>query len=250
MNTLMKVLLVFVLFGGGALGFGLEYMISSPQIQDLSQELNNTRLELNLLQTEYEDLTNDYNNLTRDYEELLENTVSKEEYNKLMEDYNELNQDYQSLEEELEAVNTNLEDLNKTYRGLKNMYDNLVEEYNLRVLPLYDQTTIEGYKIMLTIDETWFEHNKPLTGSVVITDEEGKPFYGNITFSVKNVHLEQFKFGYKHSIKGETKYSISDAFQWGAGRYSVGLEKIIDDDGNVVISYTDLKDFRLQFEVL
>ncbi|MFP3950985.1 MAG: coiled-coil domain-containing protein [Candidatus Bathyarchaeia archaeon] len=250
MNNLMKVLLVFVLLGGGALGFGLEYMISSPQIRDLKQELNNTRFELDMLQTEYEELTNDYNSLNKDYEELIEETVPMEEYTELMEDFSELNEDYQSLEEELETVNNKLDDLNQTYCGLKNMYDNLVEEYNLRVLPLYDQTTIKGYKITLTIDETWFEHNKPLTGSVVITDEEGSPFYGNITFSVKNVHLKQFKFGYKHSIKGETKYSISGAFQWGAGRYSVGLEKLIDSTGTVVLDYTDLKDFRLQFEVL
>jgi hypothetical protein len=249
MNLSTKILLILTLIVGGAVGFGVDYTITKPQIEELQHQLNTTTDQLEILREEFDELSESHNQLEDDYQEIQESTVPRENYSSLLRTKNQLEAENDLIRQQLGDTREDLEELNKTYILLKDMYDSLLEEYNRKVLPETAQTIINELVLNLAIDQITVDHLEPLTGTVTIQHIDGEPFEGNITFSIKSEYFDLFKVGYRHEIMGATSYSISNAFQWGAGRYSVGLDKIMDEDGNVLASHNELNDFRLQFEV-
>lgn len=231
-------------------------MATKPLLEDLSLELNTTRIKYKSLMQQYESLSSSYERLEDDFAEvkenytiLLETTVSREEYDELVEIYNGTQQRLDLLEAELADERSRCKQLNYTYWALKEQYDALVEEFKIRVLPLSADMTINDLDITLTLDKTTFTHSEQLTGQVKINHTVEPPFRGEIILSVRNEFFNVFLHHEPIDINGETVYSIEDAFMWGAGRYSIGLYEIRDDGGIKVASYNDLKDFRLLFEV-
>ncbi len=255
MKTITKVLMIISLIAGAVLGFGIDYLITTPKIKTLSSELNLTRSQLVALQAEFTELSGthdelvaDYGELEEQYAEFSENSVPLEEYDDLHSDYDELLDENEGLQSELSLERARISELNSTYQTLTDQYDELREEYDQYVLPLSAQSTINNLEITLTIDNRSYGLTEPVTGTVSIRYGSGEPFRGNITFSIKNLYFDVFAMGYQHSIVGETDYSISGALRWGVGRYSIGLKEIIDDNGSVIAAYNDLKDLTLLFD--
>jgi predicted nuclease with TOPRIM domain len=251
MNSLTKALLVLALIGGAALGFGVEYFLTNQRLESLEQDLNITRGQFTGLQEDYDALSEDFDDLDSRYNELEETTVSSDAYDGLMKNFSELEVENIDLNEELSLLRDELAELDHSYEGLKMVYTDLLEEFRQYVLPKSKKETIKGLEITVSLDKIQYDkQDDNLTGVVSISHPDGSPFEGNITFSVKYEFLELGTgVGFRHEIFGSTGFSLSDVFTL-AGRYSVGLLEVFDESGTKIATWNDLKDFRLQFDVL
>ncbi len=250
MNTLTMILLVSMLLVGAGLGYGIDFMITDPVIKGLesdlnitSTELDTTKSELQKLQINYQALETNFSWLRDEVNELKNNSVSKD-------DYEELLAEYHKVLSELSNTELLLEETNQSYHILQDMYLELLIEYNLRVLPESLSMIVNDLNVTIALNGTRFEHNKPLIGNVSISYLQGEPFLGKISFSIRNEFFELSTGTDEQDIFGETEFSIYGKFIWGAGRYSIALQEIIDVYGETVASHNDLRDYRLHFEVL
>lgn len=250
MNTLTKILLVITLLGGAGLGYGIDFMITDPVIEGLETDLNVTshelatvKSELQEMQIDYQVLETNFSSIRSEFNELKLNSVAKNDYDELLEDH-------QNVLSELSNTELLLEETNQSYQTLKDMYLELLIEYNLRVLPESLSMLVNNLNISITLNGTRFEHNKPLTGAVSISYLKGEPFLGKISFSIRNEFFELSTPTDEQDIFGESSFSIYGKFIWGAGRYSIALEEIIDVYGETIANHNDLKEYRLYFEVL
>jgi hypothetical protein len=239
-----------MLLVGAGLGYGIDFMITDPVIKGLesdlnitSTELDTTKSELQKLQINYQLLETNFSWLRDEVNELKNNSVSKD-------DYDELLAEYHKVLSELSNTELLLEETNQSYHTLQDMYLELLIEYNLWVLPESLSMIVNNLNVTITLNGTRFEHNKPLTGNVSISYLQGEPFLGKISFSIRNEFFELSTGTDEQDIFGETEFSIYGKFIWGAGRYSIALQEIIDVYGETVASHNDLRDYRLHFEVL
>jgi hypothetical protein len=239
-----------MLLAGGLLGYQIEYMLTDPVITSLEDDLNNTKVNFKLVQAELEDLKKDYELLETNFSSLRSEFLELKNESIALAEYEELLDDYLNISNELSNKEFLLEDTNQSYQNLKEMYVALLIEYNLWVLPESITMNVNNLNISIDLDGTRFEHNRPMTGAVTISYSSGEPFNGNVSLRIRNEFFELSSGTDEFEIFGETVFSISGRFIWGAGRYSIALWEIIDEDGSIIAVYNDLRDYRLYFEVL
>jgi hypothetical protein len=250
MNTLTKILLVVMLLAGAGLGYGIDFMITDPVMKGLEADLNttsnelaNTKSELQELQINYQALETNFSWIRDEFNELKNNSVDKDDYDELLAEHHKVLSDLSNTE-------LLLDETNQSYQTLSDMYLELLIDYNLRVLPESLSMIVNNLNITITLNGTRFEHNKPLTGTVSINYLKGEPFLGKISFWIRNEFFELSTQTDEQDIFGESKFSIYGKFIWGAGRYSIALKEIVDVYGETVATHSDLRDYRLYFEVL
>jgi hypothetical protein len=239
-----------MLLAGAGLGYGIDFMITDPVIKGLEADLNttnnelaNTKSELQELLITYQVLETNFSWIRDEFNELKYNSVDKDDYDELLVEHHKVLSDLSNTE-------LLLDETNQSYQTLSDMYLALLVDYNLRVLPESLSMIVNNLNITITLNGTRFEHNKPLTGIVLINYLKGEPFLGKISFWIRNEFFELSTQTDEQDIFGESEFSIYGKFIWGAGRYSIALKEIVDVYGETVATHSDLRDYRLYFEVL
>jgi predicted nucleic acid-binding Zn-ribbon protein len=254
-NIPVKYLLLVMIVIGLFLGYYINNYVNEPRINNLVLENENAKNEIiNLqsslsdIQNNFEDLESDFSTLSDLYEETLNTHIPFEDYNSLQEEHSLLLENYEIQNETIEKLKIDKRSLSDLNVELIKDYNKLIIKYNeIRVLS-WVFFVIDGMEINVTSTKNSYTELEDITGVVSITSG-GKSFKGQVEFRVWSVFFEQGTSGFNHNINGDTEFSIHNGFLFGPGQYTLGLSKIIDDEGEVIANIDELKDYKIKIEM-
>jgi len=146
--------LVVAVFVGGSFGFGGAYMFYSPQINELTTDLDDLESQHQTLTEQYITLSGQHSNLLRQYDTL--------------------SQEYETLSQEYENLLTQYNEIKSSYEVLINRYEVLTGSIPLSPQPTSAETIEREYewryesstwKLSLSIPESLYEYYKTLDRS-------------------------------------------------------------------------------------
>jgi outer membrane murein-binding lipoprotein Lpp len=139
-SRIIVIMLIVAIIGGGA-GFLIDYSISLPQIEKLSNNLHTSQTDNQNLQANIYQLTGEYNTLQAQYQSLsdtnsqtlLQKSSLEAQVGQLNEDLSQKSSQIQDLQSENDALNQKIQvDTSfKIYNNLTSFYDYVRDTYGL-----------------------------------------------------------------------------------------------------------------------
>jgi prefoldin subunit 5 len=247
------VFLTAVLVIGIIVGYGVNYIITSPKIGSLTEEIEYKNNQITSLQTTVGMLEDNITSLrvsltdlTELYDDLAENTVPKSQYDALATEHQELTADYDTLEARLLSLESIIEELIEENQELSDEYEELLVKYTeIRVLS-WTYFESHGLTVNLTTTATTYDENKPIIGSVSIFHEDDQPFNGTISLILWSDYFSSGTASGTFSVYGKTNYSFPHPFILGPGTYCLRVLEIRDANGNMVITSAEAREYSIK----
>ena len=257
LNKKNRTYLVGAIILGLVLGFGMNNLLTSPQISSLSTRVEEIQTTLDEVQNNYDQLSTSHNQLTQDHEtlqaefdELSSTSVTLEDYNELRDDYDALMDENQAKDQEIDQLWDTVNSQNEQLNAVKDKYDNLLERYNKVRIPKSVSMIIYDMDVNLTVDKTTHDQLDPLTGTISIYYLNGTKFRGSVEFRIESDFLPIGKSDFDPvTLRGEEDYSLKNAFFNDQGRYNLGLSKIINKKGRTIADLNELKYYTVLVEM-
>ena len=257
LNKRNRTYLIVAIILGLVLGFGMNNLITSPQISNLSTQFEEMQSELEEIQSQYADLSTSHTKLTQDYEslqgqfdELSATSVTLADYNELRDDYDELMDENQEMDSQIDQLWDTINSQTEQMNAIKDKYDNLLERYNKIRIPKSVSMIIYNMDVNLTVDKTTHGQLDPIRGTISIYYLNGTKFRGSVEFRIQS---DLFGIGKSDfpavTFRGEEDYSLNNAFVADQGKYHLGLSKIINKKGRTLADLNELKYYTIQVEM-
>ena len=218
-------------------------LISGPKIDTLTNQTLVQQEQLNDFETQLGSLENEKNSLQTQYEELETSTQQTIEDQSLQivnlenleQTYLDFIDDYEEDILELEAM---FDDLWDDYSDLQDRYD---EVYN----PLEVEYTIDELDIRFTVDSDVYSDNTAIQGTVEISYSDGSAFRGTYKLHLSKVFISAGALSEPFEIRRATTYDWIYPFILGSGSYRITLSDIMDNQGELVVSNSELREYPI-----
>ena len=140
--------------------------------------------------------------------------------------------------EDIEDLEVLFDDLWDDYSDLQDMYD---EVYN----PLITEFTIDELDIKFTVNSDVYSDNTPIQGLVEISYSDGTDFRGTYKLHLYKIFISAGSLSEAFEIRGTTAYNWNNPFVLGPGSYRLSLSDIKDNQGELVVSNSNLREYPL-----
>ena len=204
-------------------------LAQQDQINEFEIQLGSLENEIIALQTEYEEYETSAQQTIEERDLLivsLENQIQSGL--DLIDDQQE---DIDDLEEMIDEVWND-------YSDLQDMYD---EIYN----PLYAEFTTDELDIKFTINSDVYSDNTPIQGMVEISYSDGSEFRGTYRLHLYKIFISAGSLSEDLEIRGATAYKWNNPFVLGPGSYRLSLSDIKDNQGELVVSNSELREYPI-----
>ena len=199
------------------------------QIHEFEIQLGSLENEIIALQTEYEE-----------YETSAQQTI--EERDLLIVSLENQVQSGLGLidnqQEDIADLEVMFDDLWDDYSDLQDMY---TEIYN----PLYAEFTIDELDFKFTINSDVYSDNTPIQGIVEISYSDGTAFRGTYKLHLYKIFISAGSLSEALEISGTTAYKWNNPFVLGPGSYKLSLSDIKDNQGESVVSNSELREYPI-----
>lgn len=218
-------------------------LISGPKIDTLTSQTLAQQEQINEFETQLGSLENEKNSLQTQYEELETSTQQTIEEQSLQ-IVNLENQIQSGLDliddqqEDVEALEVLFNDLWDDFSDLQDMYN---EIYN----PLYAEFTTDELAIKFTINSDVYSDNTLIQGSVEISYSDGTAFRGTYKLHLYKIFISAGSLSEDLEIRGATAYNWNNPFVLGPGSYKLSLSDIKDNQGELVVSNSELREYPI-----
>lgn len=247
-------IIVFIIIGS-IIGYSINYYLTEPRInnlivenEEIKKDINSLTNDISSIQDDYKKLEKEYNDLNDLYQNTIDNYIPMEEFNNLQAEYSKLEEENEGRKIVIETLNEEIDHLTDLNIELIEEYNKLIKKYNkIRTLN-WIYFVVEGLEVNLTTIKTSYTELEDIIGTVTIT-KNNEPFEGQIEFRVWSDLQIAGTSGFSHDIVGETEYTIHNGFIFGPGKYTIGLLKIIDEDGKTIVTIDDLKDYTIPIQM-
>ena len=165
MNSKIIVILVVGILVGGSIGFGGAYILYTPQIYELTSDLNDFKSQYQTLLGQYETLSGKYETLSQEHETL------SGQYEALSEQFGTLQGQHYVLLQEHDSLSKQYDEIQTSYDALLSKYERLIGALPLSPEPISIKTIEKEYKwryggytwtLSLSIPESLYEYYKNL----------------------------------------------------------------------------------------
>ena len=207
-------------------------LAQQDQINEFEIQLGSLENEIIALQTEYDELETS-TQLT--IEEIEEQDLLIVNLENQIQSGLDLSDDQQETIVELEEQISDLED----------DYSDLLDTYNEIYNPLYSEFTTDELEIRFTVNNDVYSDNTPILGTVEIEYSDGTAFRGTFKLNLYKVFISAGSLSNEFEIRGATAYNLNNPFVLGPGSYKLTLSEIRDNQGELLVSNTDLKDYPI-----
>ena len=199
------------------------------QINEFEIQLGSLGNEIIALQTEYEE-----------YETSAQQTIEERDL-LIVSLENQVQSGLDLIDEQQETI-VELEeqssDLEEDYSDLQDMYN---EIYN----PLYSEFATDELDIKFTINSDVYSDNTPIQGNVEISYSDGTAFRGTYKLHLYKIFISAGSLSEALEISGTTAYKWNNPFVLGPGSYKLSLSDIKDNQGESVVSNSELREYPI-----
>lgn len=247
------IFLLVTLIIGIVVGYGVNDVITSSNIDSLRQDIEDRdeqiialRTTIDQLEENVTDLMVSLTDLTELYDELVENTVPKIQYESLLAEHLELTENHDALEAQASSLLSVNEDLTEENRILTEEYEDLLAKYSEFIVQSWTYFEAHGLRVNLTTTATSYNKNKPIVGSISIYYEDNEPFNGTISLMLWSDYYSSGTASDKFLVYGHTDYSFSYPFIQGPGTYYLRVSEIRDAGGFLVVTYNEARMYSIK----
>jgi flagellar biosynthesis chaperone FliJ len=245
------------------LGYQVNDVLSSGKINSFQETIDDqsatiTALEqqVAVLHENYTKVQDDLAQVTEVYDILQNQAVLRSIYDELLEDYEDAAQELDDandmvseLEDEVDDLEYQVNELEKEYDELQESYFKLWSEYNKIKVLSWTYFVVNGLEVNLTTTNLEYDTNANIEGTMMINYVGGEPFNGTFVLKAWNEPLKVASSSAEKQIYGETEYTFTNPFIFGAGSYTLRISTIKDAEDNIVASSTQLKDYSIDIQV-
>jgi hypothetical protein len=236
-----KVVAVVLLILGLVVGYyANSSLISGPKIRTLVDTTSVQENQIGELETTVEALETERDSIQSDYDELLSSYDQEiEERDTQIDTLETQLQSYSSLITEQEA---SILELNSMIDELEDNYSELEEAYNEVYNPKESKFEINDLEFELTILSDKYSDNVPIQGNVRIYYSDGSAFRGTYKLSLHKVYVAAGSISEDYDIRGATTYKWNNPFVLGAGSYKLSLSDVKNQEGETVVTNSELRE--------
>jgi hypothetical protein len=247
-----KVLVSIALIIGLVLGYLFSNTLSAPRIEELNektQQLEDLQEDYNKFQSEYGVLAKNYTSLSEDYLDLIASTVPKSDFDSLLDEKNDLSEEVEAKSNELNSMQDELMDTIFAKDQLQTEYTKLLDKYNEIKVLSWTFFIVDDLEVNLTITKNTYNPNEDISGNIRINYLNNDPFAGSFSLLIWSDFYETGTPSETFQVYGSTSYTFTDPFVKGPGNYHIRVREIRDSQGNVVIGYSKLLDYKIPVEM-
>ena len=239
-----KLVAAVTLILGLIVGFYVDSsLISGPKIDTLTSQTLAQQEQINEFETQLGSLENEKNTLQTQYEELETSTQQTIEEQSLQ---------IVNLENQIQSGLDLIDDQQKDVEALEVMFDevwddfsDLQDMYNEIYNPLYAEFTTDELAIKFTINSDVYSDNTLIQGSVEISYSDGTAFRGTYKLHLYKIFISAGSLSEDLEISGTTAYKWNNPFVLGPGSYKLSLSDIKDNQGESVVSNSELRKYPI-----
>ena len=218
-------------------------LISGPKINNLTNQTLAQQEQINEFETQLDSLENEKNSLQTQYEELETSTQQIiEEQSLRIVGLERQEQTYLDFIDDQEVTIANLDsDINE----LEDDFSDLLDRYNEVYNPLYVEFTTDELDIRFSVNSDVYSDNTPIQGTVEISYSDGTAFRGTFKLSLFKVYVSAGSQSEVWDIRGATVYIWNNPFVLGSGSYKLTLSDVRDNQGELVVSNPELREYPI-----
>lgn len=218
-------------------------LISGPKIIDLTNQTVAQQESINEFKKQLGSLENEKKSLQTQYEEMETSTQQtiEEQSTQIVSLENQIQSGLDLIDElqvDIEELEGMFDEVWNDYSDLQDMYD---EAYN----PLITEFTIDELDIKFTINSDVYSDNTPIQGLVEISYSDGTDFRGTYKLHLYKIFISAGSLSEASEIRGTTAYNWNNPFVLGPGSYRLSLSDIKDNQGELVVSNSNLREYPL-----
>ena len=204
-------------------------LAQQDQINEFEIQLGSLENEIISLQTEYEE-----------YETSAQQTIEEQDL-LIVNLENQIQPGLDLIDDQQETI----VELEEQISDLEDDYSDLLDTYNEIYNPLYSEFTTDELEIRFTVNNDVYSDNKPILGTVEIEYSDGTAFRGTFKLNLYKIFISAGSLSDEFEIRGATAYNLNNPFVLGPGSYKLTLSEIRDNQGELLVSNTDLKDYPI-----
>ncbi len=235
-----KVIAATALILGLFIGFYADSTIlSKPQIQILTDTVNEQTNNITTLETQLSQLQGEHTTLQTLYDQLQTSAEqnSEEQINEienLQTQINSLTNTIETRENTINDMQDQIDELIADYNDLHNSFD---EIYN----PIDISFTANNLMIELSTASDKYPENTAIIGTVSIKYSDGSSFLGTYKLSIYKLYINSGASSGVYNINGNSLYTWNNPFILGSGSYRLSISEIKDAMGNEAVSNSQLR---------
>ena len=218
-------------------------LISGPQINELTSQTVAQQTQITELETQLGSLENEKNSLQTQYEELETSTQQtiEEQGIQIVGLENQVQSGLDLIDNQQEDIDTLEEMIDEVWNDYSDLQDSYNEIYN----PLYAEFTIDELDFKFTINRDVYSDNTPIQGTVEISYSDGTAFRGTYKLNLYKIFIAAGSLNEASEISGATAYNWNNPFVLGSGSYELSLSDIKDNQGESVVSNSELREYPI-----
>jgi uncharacterized membrane-anchored protein YhcB (DUF1043 family) len=247
-----KFLVSIALIVGLVLGYLISDTLSSPKIKELNEktlQLEELQEDYTKFQNEFGVLAENYTSLSDDYLDLIASTVPKSDYDSLLDENIELSEETEAMSDELNSLQDELMDTVYAKDQLQTEYTKLLNNYNEIKVLSWTFFIVDELEVNLTTVKNNYNPNEDISGNIRINYLNNEPFDGSFSLLIWSDFYETGTPSEIFQVYGTTDYTFTDPFVKGPGNYHLRIREIKDSQGNVIVGYSELLNYKIPVEM-